>query len=172
MIFNFGNFTVDVDRERTALFYKKSANTPGELCSCRGCQNFRKAILKAPKEVLEFLDSLGINPADPADVCDAAGDMFDDGTICYAGFYHICGKLIDVPDCFRKGSPVNAETANIRSLASYRIGENNDFSFEFTDDVMLFQEDFPSPCIQLEFYMYLPCVMEELYQKEKAIKRT
>ena len=170
MLLKFGDFTVDVDRDRTELFYKE-LKTTGECCSCRGCQNFDKAILRSPKEVMHFFDSLGIDPCKPAEACDAAGEILDDGTIYYWGFYHICGNLINAPECFRRGSPETQETADMQKDSMFYIGECKDFSFAFTDGVAMLEPGFPEPCIQLEFDMYLPCAVAGLYETKEPIKR-
>ena len=172
MILKFGDFTVDIDAERTARFYRERAKSTSEWCSCRGCQNFDRAVLKAPKVVLEFLETMGIDPRKPAEACDAAGEMFDDGTIYYWGFYHVCGKIIECPDCFRSDSPPTTETADLQQGSMYRPDGTGDFAFGVTDGIQLLEEGFPEPCVQFEFDMYLPCEVAGLYETEEPIKRT
>lgn len=171
MVLNFGNFTVDVDAERTAQFYRERAKSTSEWCECRGCQNFDKAVLKAPKSVLEFLETMGIDPCKPAETCDAAGEMFDDGTIYYWGFYHICGEIIECPDCWKKEAPEVENTAELQRGTLYRPYVTEDFKFGFTDNVHLLVEGFPEPCIQLEFDMYLPCILPGIYDEKTKLKR-
>ncbi|MBQ9745366.1 MAG: hypothetical protein IJW21_00905 [Clostridia bacterium] len=171
MILNFGCFSVDIDAERTARFYRERAKSTSEWCECRGCTNFDKAVMKAPKAALEFLETLGIDPRKPAEACDAADEMFDDGTIYYWGFYHVCGKIVECPACWRDEAPETEKTADLQRASMYRPDGTEEFEFAFTDNVHLLEEGFPEPCIQLEFDMYLPCVLPGLYDEKTALKR-
>ena len=171
MNLKFGNFAVEIDAERTARFYRESAKSTSEWCTCRGCQNFDKAVLKAPAAVLEFFAAMGIDPRKPAEACDAAGELFDDGTVYYWGFYHVCGKITEMPDCWKAGAPTEEKTADLQRATMYRPDGTADFEFGFTDNINLLEEGFPEPCIQLEFDMYLPCVLPGLYETEEPIKR-
>ena len=171
MILNFGDFALDIDAERTSHFYRQNAKSTSELCSCRGCQNFDKAVLKAPKAVLEFLNKMGIDPCKPAEACDAAGEMFDDGTIYYWGFYHVCGKIIECPDCFRSDSTQTTKTEYLQRSSMYHPDGTENFAFGVTDGVSLLEKGFPEPCVQLEFDMHLTCAVEGLYETKEPIKR-
>lgn len=171
MILKFGNFTVDADAERTARFYRERAKSTSEYCECRGCMNFDKAVQSAPKAVLEFLASFGIDPRKPAEACDAAGEMFDDGTIYYWGFYHVCGKIISAPECFRSDASKTESTAEKQQMAMYRPDGTDNFAFGVTDGILGLEEGFPEPCIQLEFDMYLPCAVPGLYERGNELKR-
>ena len=168
----FGDFAIEADVERTARFYRESAKSTSECCSCRGCQNFDKAVMEAPKAVLEFLKAMGIDPRKPAESCDAAGEIFDDGTVYYWGFYHVCGKIIESPDCWKNEAPKTQNTAELQERSMYHPDGTEDFAFGVTDGILMLEEGFPEPCIQLEFDMYLPCVVPELYETEEPIKRT
>ena len=65
MIFRFGDYTLDIDVERTRAFYARpDIEITSEKCSCAGCQNYDKAILEAPAAVLSFFESLGIDSLD------------------------------------------------------------------------------------------------------------
>ena len=172
MILKFGEFTVDIDAERTARFYRECAKSTSECCACRGCQNFDKAVEKAPRVVQNFLEAMGIDPRKPAEACDAAGEIFNDGTVYYWGFYHVCGKIIECPDCWKSEAPQTAETADLQQGSMYRPDGTEDFAFGGTDGILGMEEGFPEPCIQLEFDMYLPCAVAGLYETEEPIKRT
>ena len=171
MNLKFGDFTVDIDVERTARFYREFAKTTGEYCSCRGCQNFEKAVLTAPRAVLEFLEKMGIDPRKPAEACDAAGEIFDDGTVYYWGFYHVCGEITECPDCWKSEAPKTESTSDLQQGSMYRPDGTEDFAFGVTDGIIGLEENFPEPCIQLEFDMYLPCAVPGLYETEVPIKR-
>ena len=103
MIFKYANFTIDVDVERTRAFYQRAdVPTMGGQCGCIPCQNFEKAILKAPDTVLDALRVLGIDPQKPAETFSVTGDMEEDGTIWYNGWYHLCGTITESPEVIQE----------------------------------------------------------------------
>lgn len=53
MIFQFGQFEIDVDVNRTREFYKKMENV-SKGCNCTGCRNFEKAVDFLPGNVIVF----------------------------------------------------------------------------------------------------------------------
>ena len=62
MIFDFGNFRLDIDVESTKDFYRKHGKTVLEDCGCVNCQNYFEAISKASDKVKTFFNSIGIDP--------------------------------------------------------------------------------------------------------------
>ena len=54
MLFDFGNFRVDVDVERTKEFYNKLGKTVLEDCGCVNCRNYYEAISKVSDKVKNF----------------------------------------------------------------------------------------------------------------------
>lgn len=146
MIFKYAHFTIDVDVERTRAFYQRAdVPTMGEQCGCIPCQNFEKAILKAPATVLDALRVLGIDPQKPAETFSITGDMEEDGTIWYNGWYHICGTIVegteDWEDAYSPDPGFRFEMLPVRRMD-------------------LLHKAFPSPVIQLEIYTYLPYVLD------------
>ncbi len=157
MIIKFTNFILDVDVERTRAFYERSDVRPiSEACSCVSCQNFDKAILKASKSALNFLRSLGIDPLKPTEVYNAHGALNKDKTICYNGWYHICGTIVKSPET------VNDNGANSKVyLWEHCYSPDPDFPFEVlpVENDTLLHKDFPNPVIQLEISTRLPYVL-------------
>ena len=94
MIFRFANFVLDVDVERTREFYGREGRF---VCTCQNCRNYDKAILAAPATVLGFLERMGVDPRKPAEVYSVKGELEEDGTLWYMGWYHVCGVLVDCP---------------------------------------------------------------------------
>ena len=56
MILELGKFIVDIDLEKTKLWYQ-NAFTITEGCQCDGCCNYEKAIKYFPDKVKEFFDN-------------------------------------------------------------------------------------------------------------------
>ena len=55
MIFEFGNFRLDIDVESTKAFYSKHEKTVIEDCGCVNCRNYYEAISKVSDKVKNFL---------------------------------------------------------------------------------------------------------------------
>ena len=99
MIIKLKNFILDIDVDRTREFYsRKDIVAATEECNCVGCQNFNMAIKTASDKVLEFLNSMGIDPHKPAEVYNVTGGLESDGCIWYNGWYHVCGSIISCPE--------------------------------------------------------------------------
>ena len=91
MIFQFGQYKVDVDVEKTRLFYEKAVPV-GEYCSCDGCQNFEKAVEVLPESVKAFFSELGVDLKRISECYVYHANK--DGNLCYGGVCHICGTLL------------------------------------------------------------------------------
>lgn len=152
MIFEFGQYRVDVDIEKTKRFYE-NAKLIHENCSCDGCQNFEKAAKVLPQPVRDFFTGLGV---DIQKACECyVNAARDDKTLFYGGFYHLCGKILAGENAWKdtgNGSRWNEK-------AAYFI--TPDFQVSFSTDIALLEEDFPPPAIQLEFLADIPWVLEK-----------
>ena len=60
MIFQFGEYKIDVDVEKTRQFYDR-AKTVSEECQCDGCLNFERAVDKLPQNIRDFFSALGVD---------------------------------------------------------------------------------------------------------------
>ena len=159
MIFRFGNYTLDVDVERTRAFYaREDVKTTSEQCTCAGCQNYDKAILKMPAAVTDFLESLGLDPRKPAEAFDVMGGLAEDGKVLYNGFYHLCGVRLQGEDAW-------VETAkDMKHLDGDRMyAVDGDFKVSFEEEVCLLHEAFPTPVLQMEFDARLPVTSADGY---------
>ena len=152
MIFEIGIYRLDVDVERTKAFYAGSYDIG---CACDGCLNFEKAVHYLPEDVKSFFQQFGIAPTKPAEI----GSPFsinDKDTAQYNGFYHLCGTILEGTNPWIKVSKKQYHLDE-----QYAINLSNNFSFFFTEDCLLLEEDFPSPAIQLEFTGDLPWVLDK-----------
>ena len=61
MIYKYGQYTVDIDVEKTKAFYAR-ARRISEVCPCDGCTNFERAVKILPKDVASVFSALGIEP--------------------------------------------------------------------------------------------------------------
>ena len=92
MIFPFGNYTVEIDVEKTRRTYQRLPLIT-QRCSCDGCRNFEKAVDGLPEAVRTFFDDLGIDLKRIVECY--VNCKNDDGTLLYGGFCHVCGKLLE-----------------------------------------------------------------------------
>lgn len=149
MIFSFGNYKLDVDVAATRAFYQsENACTPGQSCGCEYCQNYDKAILKAGKKVLAFLEGLGIDPQKPGEVygLDVDSKLEENGTYFYGGWYHVVGTLLE--DCSEG--------------VCYQPDPDFDFTLWVTDDPVKMgwvEKDFPRPILELSVITHLPWLL-------------
>ncbi len=153
MLVAFGNYTIDVNVEKTRKFYLTAKRVTGR-CSCDGCLNYEKAIGVLPESIKAFFDNLGI---DMKKVCECYVNTANkDGTLLYGGFYHICGILITGESAWRRisenKSVWNDETAF--AITDY-------FHVSVQNDVYLLEDNFPLPVIQLEFSADIPWVLDK-----------
>lgn len=146
MIFNFSQYQINVDIERTREFYAKPQLT--KPCTCDGCENFQKAADNLPEEITSFFRNLGIDITKPAEVYiyHAAADS---SAIHYGGWYHACGEM-----------HLHEESQTFHKIT-------DTFSVLFHDSCYVIGDDFPRPAIQLEIDAYIPWVLdrENHYQK-------
>ena len=155
MIFRFGNYTLDVDVERTRAFYARGdVKTTSQQCTCAGCQNFDKAILEMPAAVTDFLESLGLDPRKPAEAFDVMGGLAEDGKVLYHGFYHLCGVRLQGEDAWVK---IAKDMKHLDGDRMYAV--DGDFKVSFEEEVCLLHEAFPTPVLQMEFDARLPVAL-------------
>ena len=57
MIYQFGNYKVDIDAEETRRLYE-TADTVTEGCDCQNCRNFYHAVDALPQPARDFFESL------------------------------------------------------------------------------------------------------------------
>ena len=160
MIFRFANFVIDVDVDRTREFYGREGHF---VCTCQNCRNYDKAILTAPATVLDFLESIGIDPRKPAEVYGVKGELEEDGTLWYNGWYHICGTIVECPKTICK-TVGNHDFYSYETNAEYAPDADYPFSVLPEKNLDLVSKDFPTPVLQLEIDARLPWVLPESYQ--------
>lgn len=158
MLFQFGQYRLDIDVERTREFYNSQYSLPtSRQCTCTGCQNFDKAILLATDKVLNFLTSMGIDPCRPSEAFGATEHRDDDSNECrYNGWYHVVGTLSE--------SPIDESNLPIKETENNSYMPDTDFDFRVwilsNQDIMGWIEpEFPSPFVEIEFNIKLPWVI-------------
>ena len=153
MIFDFGNFQLDVDVESTKAFYDMHGKTVLEDCGCVNCQNYYEAILKASDKVKNFFSSIGIDPQKSPEA--TWFDTNENGIAYYYVIYHLVGTIIQAVDLYK---PTEDNTFQLIVENFHEIDKN--FKVGFTSKSVLIEKDFPQPCIQLEIEAYLPWVID------------
>ena len=158
MIFEFGQYRIDVDVDRTREFYN-NARYISDGCECAGCRNYEKAVDSLPEEVLQFFDSLGIDMKKAAEVWAIMAE--NNRTVLYNGFYHFCGILLD--------NDTQAETCTEDSnLKLSHWNHNKTYSLSKDYHITIFdqcgyllEEGFPSPVLEIEIEATIPWVLDE-----------
>lgn len=152
MVFQFGQYEVDIDVQRTKEFYSQTESV-GETCPCDGCKNFECAVDALPKSVLTFFSDLGIDMKKICRCCVYCKN--EDGSLLYGGFYHACGVA-------RKGDSawvkVNENLAYWENTLTFSISPN--FHVSVRDKADLLEEGFPMPVIQLDILANIPWMLD------------
>lgn len=144
-------YLIDVDEVRTGAYY---ARLKHEGCTCSGCRNFYAAVSRMEPALRAFLEQFGIDPAKPAEM--SALCATDANTICYNGWYHLCGQILRGAEPFEQIAPKRFQ---LRKEAQFRLSE--DSLLHFTLDCHLLDADFPQPAAQVEVTFSLPWVLDE-----------
>ena len=153
MIFTFGNYTVDIDVEKTKQIYKK-LRLISQGCDCDGCQNFEKAADVLPEAVRAFFGSLGIDLKRIVECY--VNCKNEDGTLLYGGFCHVCGTLIQ-----GKSAWVNISETHAYYDFDLAYHLNDNFCISFQEECHLVEEGFEAPMLQIEFEANIPWVLDK-----------
>lgn len=105
-----GPWVVRFDRAATARAYAALLQGDAAECACGDCLNWinqRARVL--PKEFMDFLEMLGIDPEKETEISEYEGGMVDPKRAFYIGEYAFVGELDSGPDCLvehedRKGA--------------------------------------------------------------------
>ncbi len=136
--YTWGGFHVEVDEAATRRWY---GTGPVWDCTCGHCRNFvelakRRAL---PRAALELLDKLSIPPEKATYVC----ELYDkDGTLYYQAVYRLAGRVL----------------AGLENSAT-PFGDVDVFCGE--EAAPGTAEEFPEPYFDLEFYLWLPWILDE-----------
>ena len=155
MIFEFGDFRVDVDVERTREFYENHGRRVIESCGCNSCRNYSVAIENVSDKVKDFFTSLGLDLQKAAEAVYYPTE--DDSVADYGVIFHLVGTMDDrSADMY-----IFDEDAKILYTGSfYELEENIKVGFT-SSNVIILPKGFPRPCIQLELIIRSPWVLEE-----------
>lgn len=159
MRFQFGQFEIDVDVDKTREFYR-NAELISEGCECPGCRNYEKAVDFLPNEVTSFFDSLGVDMKKAAEVWATMANP--DGSVLYSGFYHLCGELLSCENN-QAEMPMDKRRKGLSHWdvsRNYSLTKNYDISV-FDECGSLIEEDFPLPVLEIEIDADIPWVLNE-----------
>lgn len=149
MIFELGDYRLEIDVERTRAFYR-DAGFLTEDCICDGCCNYLLAADGFPQEVKEFFGRLGVDLKKAAEIIAWCAE--DEGkSLFYGGFYHLCGRILNCVDCWEENGAMSDKI--------YPIAE--EYAVAFTEKVHLLEEGFPVPVLQMEiFFHHVPWLLD------------
>ncbi len=152
MVITFGNYTVDVDVDKTRQIYKQlPLITDG--CKCDGCENFEKAVDFLPEEVRAFFDNLGVDLKRIVECY--VNCKNDDGSLFYGGFCHICGTLIKGESAWESISETHS---HYNPDMAYSMNDN--FRISFQEECLMVEDQFDAPILQIEFEANIPWILD------------
>ena len=152
MIIDFQNLTLDIDIEKTKSYYNTAEAV--SVCSCQGCRNYEKAVDRLPKEVVSFFSQIGVDIKKAREVY--VNNANTDHTIFYAGWYHVCGKLVE-----KETALVYNDITGYHQAGEKAYVITNDFKVTFSSDCNILDSRFPLPAFQLDILANIPWVLEE-----------
>lgn len=151
MVFEFEQYTLDVDVQATRKAYEKIPLAK-DWCTCHGCENYSAAVGHLPTEVVSFLSSFGVDVARPSEVF----GTYDEGVYQYGGFYHVAGKIVTQ----KEELYFQVSKKQYRMNPKMVIDLADDFSVWFESDCALVPEGFPDPHFQINIDAKLPWLLE------------
>ena len=156
MIYQFGNYKVDIDAEETRRLYE-TADTVTEGCDCQNCRNFYHAVDALPQPARDFFEKLGI---DLRRAFDATGwCREEDGTIHYTGIVMACGSVLEGESLLKRNDNGTFCWNEVKDL-SYQVADRFYVIFRNNNP---FREDFPMANVQIDFMANIPWVLDEEY---------
>ena len=153
MIFEFGQYLIDVDINKTRLFYE-NACVVSRGCSCKGCRNYEKAVDILSPQIILFFSRLGVDMRKVCEVYVCTDNS--DGTLLYGGFYHLCGTLLNGKSAWVS---LNQAVSHWENDQAFEV--ENGFHISFRQECDLLEGNFPTPALQLEISANIPWVLEE-----------
>lgn len=151
MVFEIGNYCLNVDVERTKAYYSMLNGTG---CDCAGCRNYQMALPKLAESIYCFLNQFGIDPGTPIEM--SVLHSPDGKKTVYDGFFHICGTILAGTDPWIQTGPKSRQLNQ-----SYLIAVSSDCSAYFINECALVDPSFPRPVIQLHISFVLPWLLDE-----------
>lgn len=150
-------YILDINVEGTRNYYYRSERYVSKGCDCDGCQNYELATEQFAVEVSKLFEKLGIDIKKPAEVY---VNYSKNNILCYGGFYHICGEIIEGE------SPWVYTSKTKETSAGYLLEENminiaNNYKVAFQERCSLLNKNFPRPCIQMEILAYVPWMLKK-----------
>ena len=158
MRYLFGEYEVDINVEKTRLFYDKAkVITIG--CKCDGCCNYERASDYFPNEVKVFFEEIGVDLKKAAEIIPYVAQK-EGKYMLYGGFYHICGTKESINDVWKpEGDVANSQIFSLDEDEMYSIVEN--YKIGFSSSCNLLEDEFPMPAIQMEILFTSPWVLEK-----------
>ncbi|MCM1523753.1 MAG: hypothetical protein NC120_04770 [Ruminococcus sp.] len=154
----FSGCKIEIDREKTAEFYR-TAPVLSENCQCAYCRNYEKAADILSDAIQDFFKSVGVDIKKPAEVyhnCKTGDNAAD-----YGGFYHLCGRILKGEDIWKRISDPSDKTTVCAMETDLMHKAGDGFLVGFTDNICLLEDNFPRPVIQMEISAVIPWTLDE-----------
>ena len=146
MVFQFGQFRIDVDVEKTRKFYRETSQTLTEGCDCINCQNFVRAYEGFDPQIKEFFETLGVDICKAPDMSVFYGTS-KSNTLHYEGWCHLCGTILS--------------GENRDEVWTYAVTDTCRVSFREHCDLL--KADFPRPVFQMDVQIEVPWLFEDIH---------
>lgn len=158
MLFEFGQYIIDVDVEETRMCYQNQMLlTDG--CCCDGCRNYLLAYELFPEKVKAFFENLGIDGRKPDEAYENCREC--EGRQCfYGGFYFLCGTVIKGVSAWGNTTEtVSGTVSSWEQNKAYEIEKGYYVSFDISDTEL--SDEFTRPTIIMDFAFHIPWILED-----------
>ena len=143
---NFFGWALQIDYQATQSAYDYLPTNWD--CTCSYCRNFRAALPAIPEAFRTALQDLGINLLHPAEAIEYPGST--NNLHLYEAWCHAVGHITTTPSLL-------LDTYGRREIVS-------GVEVRVSDKLALLPDNFPMPAVQIEFFIFLPWVIDEGYE--------
>ncbi len=153
MIFEFGNYIIDVDVGKTREYYE-NPHTAQRMCTCAGCRNFAEYAKICTDALRNFMASLGLDIEKPYEVYSI--NETDDGRLLYGGWWHLVGRVV------RTDYRIAALSDGMKAILYDAYCVTEDFKVTFAEGIPSpMPPDFPTPHFTMEITATVPIILDE-----------
>jgi hypothetical protein len=142
---------IEVDREATITAYRQWQLSSQESAD-HYTLNYLSTFDQLPIEFADILQTLGIDPTKPSEVCEVCEN--NDGTHLFMGWYHIIAKCIA-----ESNDKMQTRVFPVDELGWNHIAGN--CHVKLTEETHLLPKNFPREVLQVNFTVNIPWVMDE-----------
>lgn len=135
MILRIGENVLNIDIERTRMYFEQNDQ---EICDCLGCKNYQLFAQDPGDKLDAFFSQFGLKMANVIESTALESEKKE--TLSYYCFYHLCGEII-------------------HEASEDHVDDNMQIRFKEEKDLMA--ENFPQPSLQMDLWFDVPWILAD-----------